>query len=226
MLRGIIFIVIFFISINVFGQRADCDVDLSCVGRAMTFSHSAGKGAHYLDVNFAPSQLQLIDKMTVEMWIKPIRQPGKIQFIAGFWGPANDVNDVWILYINQNDELVFEINGSNTNMQHLDNTIAKTSVADLYDTWYHVAGMFDGTTQIVKLFVNGNLKHFARNSSFPAFRLRDPQNKELTMKIANTNAFSNDTVTNRTFFRADGRNKDLVKDIFRSGDILQSASFF
>lgn len=199
MLRGIIFIVIFFSSINVFAQRADCDVDLNCVGRAITFSNSSGKGAHYLDVNFTPSQLQLIDKMTVEMWIKPIRQPGKIQFIAGFWGPAHDVNDVWILYINQNDELVFEINGSNTNMQQLDNTIAKTSVADLYDTWYHIAGIFDGTTQTVKLFVNGNLKHFSRNSSFPAFRLRDPQNKELTMKIANTNAFSNDTITNRTF---------------------------
>ncbi|PKL85949.1 MAG: hypothetical protein CVV22_05295 [Ignavibacteriae bacterium HGW-Ignavibacteriae-1] len=194
------FILVFLvISINAYAQRAECDLDLNCVGRAITFSQSSGKQAHYVDVENTPSQEQITDKMTIEMWIKPERQAGKVQYIAGFWGPANDVNDVWVMYINPNDELVFEINSPTTNLLSTDNTIAKANVATMYDTWYHVAGVFDGTTQTIKLYIDGNLRNFARNNSYPATRLRIAQNPELTMKIGNTNAYSNDENLNRTF---------------------------
>ena len=43
---------------------------------------------------------------------KVSKQTGKIQYLAGVWGPGYDKQDSWIIYIDKNDSLTFEINGA------------------------------------------------------------------------------------------------------------------
>jgi len=172
---------------------------LVCSGGAITFEVTSGTGAQYIDITQTNSQNLITDELTVEMWINPKRQQGKLQYVAGLWGPATDVNDVWVLYINPNDELVFEVNGPNTNLQSRDNTIAKADVSQLYDTWYYITAVFDGSNQTVSLYINGNLEDQARNNLYPANVLNTIKNKELSMKIGSTNALLNDEIINRTF---------------------------
>lgn len=171
----------------------------ACVGNALTLTVTNGKGAHYVDVNGYRIKDRSQKAMTFEAWIKPERQSGKIQFIAGLWGPASDNNDVWRLYFDQSDNLVFEINGDGTKLGSNDNTIVRSPASNLYGKWSHVAAQFDGNTGSVYLYVDAVLLGTARNPTYPAQYLRPPEKQDLPLQIGSTNGLSDNENLYRTF---------------------------
>jgi hypothetical protein len=175
-----------------------CDVNRTCLGNALTIDVNSGKGAQYVDVINTKSQDYFKYSFTFEAWINPERQEGRTQFIGGLWGPGTDRNDVWIIYINPADELVFEINGTSSNLGQTDNTITRTDATPLYDNWNHISAVFDGSEESIYLYVNGIAVDTARNSLYPVNELRRLANPELPMQIGSCNALSN-TNTYRTF---------------------------
>ncbi len=177
--------------------QARCDVDKSCIGAALTLQQSAQ--AQYVDVRKTASQNTLTTALTFEAWLNPTRQAGVRQFIAGQWGPNADANDVWLLALNANDELVFEVNGANTALGATDNTIARASIASRYNTWFHAAAVFDGASQTARLYINGVEVAQSRNAMYPASNLRVPQNTSLLMQIGNSNALNNIGERNATY---------------------------
>lgn len=181
---------------------ADCDDDKSCIGKALEQTTTTGRGLQFVDIERTPSQNALTTAMTVELWLRPEKQSGR-QYIAGFWGPhssANDdKNDVWVLYITNDDQLVFELNGGVLNMGATDNTVVRAPIpAQFYSAWNHVAAVFDGATQQAVLYINGAQVASARNVQHPASQLHTPENKSLGMQLAGANAVS-DNDSYRTF---------------------------
>lgn len=171
----------------------------ACTGNALTLTVSNGKGAHYVDVNGYRVRDRSQTMMTFEAWIKPERQAGKIQFIAGLWGPANDNNDVWRLYFDQTDNLSFEVNGDGTKLGSNDNTIVKSPASNLYGKWSHVTAQFDGNTGFVLLYVDAVLMGTVRNPTYPAQYLRPPEKQDLPLQIGSTNGLSDNENLFRTF---------------------------
>jgi concanavalin A-like lectin/glucanase superfamily protein len=172
----------------------DCDSARirQCIGRALTIERTSGDQLQYIVVTRTESWDWLDEEMTLEMFIKPEREAGKVQFIAGRWGPGRDINDQWVLYLAENEDLVFEINGSGTNLGGSDNTIVRIPGGELYDNWNHIAAVFDGTKQMAYLFINGVVQDSARNEEYPASRLRPIANDGLPMLIGSANALTND----------------------------------
>ncbi len=188
------------ISINLFAT-APCDnsgKQQQCIGNALTIKVNQGLGAQYVDIKPSASLDKITDKMTVEMWMKPNIDASHIQYIAGVWGPSTDVNDVWQLYIDVNNYLVFEINGTNTKLKQIDNTIVNADLSGYLGDWFHIAAEFDGASQFASLFINGILVNRTTNSTYPASKLRVRENINLGIQIGSTNALSNNT-NGRTF---------------------------
>jgi len=188
--------ILLFLNIPEAKSFQSCDTVRSCTGNALHITVTSGKGAQYVDVPMSKSISDMKSAMTVEMWIKPEAQAGKKQFIAGIWGPGEDVNDVWTIYISPDDSLVFELNGQNTELRDLDNTIVKAYAGNLYKTWNSIAAVFDGSKQTAYIYINGSLIDSARNYLYPLSQLRKPQDN-LPLQIGSTNALSNNN-NNRT----------------------------
>ena len=195
-----LYILLFIIVLYPFDLRgwADCDEVKSCLGRALTLTVNSGKGAHYVDIEKTKLQAQFDSQMTVQMWIKPEKQEGMTQFIAGLWGPAKDKNDVWVIYFSPDDNLVFEINHPEIHLHHIDNTVVEVPAADLYDSWNHISAVFNGSEQTAYLYINGYLAGSARNPQYPANRFNKLANPELPIQVGSCNGLS-DNDNNRTF---------------------------
>ena len=175
-----------------------CDSNRSCVGRTLKFKVSSGKGAHYADIENNDLLKKLGETMTVEMWLKPEKQSGKLQYICGLWGPGEDKNDSWIAYISPDDSLTFELNGLNS-LGPIDNTVVKIYAGNLYNSWNHYAFVFNGKTGYAYILINAEVKDSSRNSFYPLSRLKKISNDELSIQLGSTNAISNDQNQNRTF---------------------------
>jgi len=202
MVRKLINIIIVLVSIFSYVELLayePCDTLRGCVGRALKFTVSSGKGAHYVDV----INNNLINKigqgLTFELWIKPKKQANKTQFVGGLWGPNNEVNDSWVVYISPNDSVYFRLNGNNVGLGIEDETTVKTFIGDSYDKWSHFAFVFDGKVNKAYIFKNGNLIDSAINYSYPLNRIRRINNPELSIQLGSTNAISNDFDNYRTF---------------------------
>lgn len=179
-------------------ESQDCDNLKACIGNHLVYSVTSGKSAQYIDVDNTGDFSSINTQMTVEMWFYPIRQAGKLQFIGGYWGPAEDKNDVWCLYIDENDTLKFEIEGGR-NRSREDNTIAGVYALSYYDNWHHLAAVFDGTKNTIYVYLDGVLAATAYNPNYPVAKLNKTQNSELSVQFASTNALLNNMNINRTF---------------------------
>lgn len=87
---------------------AKCDTRKTCVGQAIEFTVSSGRNAQYIELDGEVSKPRQTE-LTVEMWVMVTRQAGFRVPLGGLWGPNKDYNDVWVLYISENDELSFEV---------------------------------------------------------------------------------------------------------------------
>ena len=186
------------ISSNVF-SIGTCDSLNACIGNALTMSVTSGKAAHYVDVESSQSLFSYSNELTVEFWFKPQKQAGTTQFLAGIWGPAEDANDVWVVYIDPNDNIVFEVNHPTFNLKNTDNTIATAPISAYYDKWVHGAFVFDGQSNTISIYLDGSLVFANRNVSFPISTLKKPERADLSLQIGSTNALWNDPDYNRTF---------------------------
>ncbi len=173
-----------------------CDSLKDCTGRALSLAVTTGTGAHYVDVPMQKSLTNIRNEFTVELWVKPDRQPGKREYIAGLWGPLYDKNDVWVLYIDTNDDLVFEVNG-NRSLKEADNIAVRIPAAALFKTWFHIAAVFNGNTGTASLYINGIQMGTARNDLYPVTSLNVPKDR-LPLQIGSSNALLDDKNANRT----------------------------
>lgn len=176
-----------------------CDSARACIGRSLAFTQTTGKTPHYVDVVKTPSLANIDTAMTVEMWFKPKRQPGKTQFIGGLWGPAEDKNDVWVAYINANDSLFFELNGFKQQRGIDDNTRTAILATPLYDKWSHIAFVFNGKDGSASIFINGVLQSTNINLPYRLSRLNTLENDELSVQFGSSNALLNNTIDYCTF---------------------------
>lgn len=173
---------------------AACDKDKACNNSpALTLTVFSDKGTHYVDVTKYSIKDKLQTALTFESWINLTRVAGKQQFIGGLWGPSFDVNDVWVVYVNPNDELVFEVNGDGTKLKSTDNTIARTPFASNFGKWTHIAAVFDGASQTSYLYINGLLVASASNALYPTKYLRptdEKQQSKVPLQIGSCNGLS------------------------------------
>ena len=86
------------------------------------------------------TRLNVTEAITVEAWIKPNQNVKKSGVVVGTAG--------YSLSINEDGKLVFSV--TTAQGQSFD----ASSKVMVQDTWYHVAGTFDGTA--ARIFVNGN----------------------------------------------------------------------
>jgi hypothetical protein len=165
---AIICLVLVMYGVPAFGQST-CDTDRSCTGNALLFP---GGDFDYVDVfnSAALGRIDASNAMSVTLWANVSRQSGVQQFIGGVWGPRTDRDDRWLLYIDESDSLTFELSNGSTNFGRFDNTVLKTPV--LYGAWLHIAAMWDGATQEVRLYIDGQLAAAGRNPDYPIAALR------------------------------------------------------
>ena len=175
-----------------------CDRWRQCLGRAVRFTETEGRNAHFIEISgqvTAPRQTAL----TVEMWVRVNQQAGKRQFVAGLWGPNTDVNDQWLLYISENDDLTFEINGDGTTLGQIDNTVASAPFGQHYGTWTHIAAVFDGPTASASVYINGLLVAGpVANPTYPSNYLKPLERNDLQTLIASCNAVADNGNLYRT----------------------------
>jgi hypothetical protein len=176
-----------------------CDKDRSCIGRAVQFTETSGRGAHFVEVNGYTIPNKQQTAMTVEMWVKVNRVQNTVQFLGGLWGPGFDNNDAWQLYINQNNDLVFEVNGDGTKLRGNDNTKTSVAFASFFNTWTHIAAVFDGSNKTVAIYLNSILSAGPdSNALYPARYLRPPEKQGLKLLFGSINGLSDNSI-NRTF---------------------------
>ncbi|MDZ4744835.1 MAG: choice-of-anchor D domain-containing protein [bacterium] len=159
---------------------------------------TSGQAVHFIELTkqpITPRQAAL----TVEMWVKVDRQAGKRQFLASLWGPNVDVNDVFNLYINESDQLSFEVNPEGSILGAADNTVVRASATGMYGRWTHVAAVFDGSTASVSLYVDGTLVGGpVTNASYPVNTLNPLSRGDLNTLIGSSNGFLDNQNLNRT----------------------------
>jgi len=177
---------------------AKCDTRKTCVGQAIEFTVSSGRNAQYIELDGEVSKPRQTE-LTVEMWVMVTRQAGFRVPLGGLWGPNKDYNDVWVLYISENDELSFEVSPEATQLKDVDNTVARAAFSPYYGTWTHVAAVFNGNTASVQLFINGvPAGGPATNATYPTTYLKPLENPGLQTQFARCNAMADNEALYRT----------------------------
>jgi len=203
MLSKLIIILILLNNISLF-SIGSCDNSGQlrlCLGNSLVSKNNSYQNPQYVDVLLSNSILSAKKELTFEMWMKPEFITGVKQYIAGIWGPSQDFNDMWVIYYNTNNELVFEINNPTTNQGDNDNLKVTTPVTpQMNNQWLHIAATFNGNNETIQLFINGNLVSSVQNTitSLSFNELKSIQNNKLTLQLASANAISNST-SNRSF---------------------------
>lgn len=194
MYKFLLFIFII-LSTNSLFAVGDCDVGnvTGCIARVMSLTKSSGNAPHYLDVQNFNAYNRLRNGFTFETHIKVQEQPGADKiYIAGVWGPSKNQNDSWVIYIDDNNNLTFELNNPNSNLGDADNTIARFDMADtLWNKWFHLAVTWSPNDEFASIYIDGELKVSERNSQYPANALKQPATANLGLLIGSTNALYN-----------------------------------
>lgn len=181
-----------------FAQKT-CDSVKSCVGRTLKFTQTEGKGAHYIDILNTNLTQKVNSNMTLELWLKPEPQQGKLQYIGGMWGPATEKYDSWVVYISPQDSLVFHINGLNENLGNFDDTKLSIPFTSYYNKWNHFAFVANASTGWIYIYINSYPVDSARNTFYPFKSLKQINNPDLSPQLGSTNAMSNDLNLFRTY---------------------------
>jgi len=178
---------------------AACDRDKACIGNALTIEVTSGKGAQYVDIDSNAVLRTLTDELTVEAWIKPVRQAGKRVYLAGLWGPNRDNNDQWVVYIEE-ERITFALSADASFQGDVDNTVVTVTVNGLYTRgWTHVAAVWDGTSTAARLIIDGYEAGRSTNAAFPLTRLKRVESPRLPTQLGACNGLYDDTTRYRTF---------------------------
>jgi hypothetical protein len=172
--------------------QSSCDSLTACVGNALAFP---GGQLDYVDVFTTPalSSVDTSRAISVVLWANVTRRPGAAQYLGGVWGPRTDRDDKWILYVDENDSLTFELSSGATSFGRFDNTIAKAPM--IYGAWMYIAAMWEGSTQTARLYIDGRLAATARNADYPMTSFHSTISY---LQFATFNGQSNDTARTKT----------------------------
>ena len=177
---------------------ASCDSRKDCIFNAVQLTTTTGRSQHFVELQRNPVKARQT-AITFELWAKIEKQANQRQFIGGLWGPNTDFNDVFVMYIDANDDLVFEINGDAGQLKNLDNTIARTPASVLYNGWHHIAAVFDGAQQSAYIFIDGQLAVGpVRNSQYPSSYLKNLDRPDLPFLIGSCNGVADNQTLYRT----------------------------
>jgi len=178
------------------GQCDQGGPQLRCLGNALRVETRTGVNKQYVEVitpnlnaNFNNTDFALEMQLRISN-----RITGSRQFITGIWGPGEDDFDVWVVYINELEELVFELNHPTEKLKSVDNTIVKIPLGAWANSWFFLRATFDIASSYAKLYVKGNgiqLTDSARNDQYPITRLKQIAGNNLNLLIGNSNAISN-----------------------------------
>lgn len=180
-------------------QITSCDRDPSCIGNMLTITESAGRNAQYVEIDNRNAIQRLSNAITFEGWLKPEQQNGKRIYVAGLWGPNQDNNDQWVVFI-EGTQITFELNHPDFRLDRTDNTIVTANVPDLYTRgWFHLAVAWDGTTTAGRIYVDGIKLAENSNTSYPLTTLHTIERASLQTQIGSCNALYDNQNRNRTF---------------------------
>ncbi|TNE35370.1 LamG domain-containing protein, partial [bacterium] len=198
MIRKIYIIILLAFLISVIQTEAqDCNKWplTQCIGNGLDFTKNKGQSAHFMNLRNNTTLNTITTAMTVEMWIKPDLELGKRNYFAGKWGPTVDKSDVWQLYYDVNNEIVFELNSPNTELKSIDNTIAKSNPISINGEWHHLAAVFDGSQNKAIIYLDGVQIAEATNPTYPISTLKISGNDT---QFGRANELTNDN-SYRTF---------------------------
>ncbi|MCB0702518.1 MAG: LamG-like jellyroll fold domain-containing protein [Candidatus Kapaibacterium sp.] len=147
-----------------------------CIGNGLDFISNKGQSAHFMNLKNNATLNSLTNAMTVEMWIKPDLELGKRNYFAGKWGPTVDKSDVWQLYYDPSNRIVFELNHPTSELEDVDNTIAISPQVNINGGWHHLAAVFDGTQNKAMIYLDGELIAEGTNPSYPIATLKKNSN--------------------------------------------------
>ncbi len=147
-----------------------------CIGNGLDFISNKGQSAHFMNLKNNATLNGLSTAMTVEMWIKPNLELGKRNYFAGKWGPTVDKSDVWQLYYDPSNRIVFEISHPTSELKEVDNTIATSNPVNINGDWHHLAAVFDGTLNKALIYLDGELIAEATNPSYLLTTLKKNSN--------------------------------------------------
>ena len=184
---------------HVRGQITGCDRDPSCTGNMLTMDVTSGRTAEFVDIDTRNPLRNLSTAITFEAWLLPGEQPGRRQFVAGLWGPNQDNNDQWVVYI-EDTEITFELNHPDFNLGSVDNTIVKADVPNLYTRgWVHLAVSWDGTTTKGRIYSDGIRVAEDSNATYPLTQLNPVTRNNLFTQLGSTNALYDNENRYRSF---------------------------
>lgn len=183
---AIVFAVLLLRTAPASAQITGCNNDSDCVGGSLVLDGIS----MYVDVPMAPSFINVdsAGALTVEMWIYLIPQPGMNQVIAGKWGPRRDRDDEWLMFVDDQDSLHFRISNGGSSAGDADNTDATVKFSTWYNSWVHVAGVWDSGSHRVRLIINGTQVASDTNELYPARSLRKTN---AYLQLGSFNGFSN-----------------------------------
>lgn len=159
-----------------------------CIGNGLDFAKNTGQSAHFMNLRNNATLNTITTAMTVEMWIKPDLELGKRNYFAGKWGPTVDKSDVWQLYYDVNNTIVFELSSPDTELKSVDNTIARSNPINLNAQWHHLAAVFDGSQNKAIIYLDGVLVAEAINNVYPISLLKKHGNDT---QFGRANEFTN-----------------------------------
>ncbi len=180
-------------------QITSCDRDPSCLGNMLTTDVTSGRNAEFVEIDNRNPIRNLSTAFSFEAWLRPEAQPGKRAYVAGLWGPNQDANDVWVIYIEDN-QITFELNHPDFALGATDNTIITATVPNLYSRgWVHLTATWGGGSTAGEIYIDGVKVAEDSNTTYPLTTLHRPQLSNLQTQIASTNALYDNQNRNRTF---------------------------
>jgi hypothetical protein len=172
--------------------NAQCDKRRGCTDRAIEFDRNSGASRSHVFVDYRPFLSNMEDGFTFEAKIKLEEFSGERIYIAGIWGPNEEDNDAWVIYIDESGNMVFEVENPvtipRTDNRNVDNTRAVSgNFVGNVGSWTHIAAVFDPILESAFIYIDGQVAGSNRNAVYPITRMNTPNNRTLGMLVGSAN---------------------------------------
>jgi|GEM_PF-1594161 len=190
-------IIILILGLHFLGEatfsQAPCDKRRGCTDRSIVFDRNSGASRSHVFVDYRPFFGQLENGFTFEAKLNMDQVVGEKVYIAGIWGPNEEDNDAWVLYVDAGGNLVFEVENPVQIPQNEDRSVDNTravapNFVQYMGTWTHIAAVFNPTTNSASIFINGVESAIGTNPNYPITRMSSPASKTLGMLIGSANS--------------------------------------
>lgn len=180
-------------------QITGCDRDPSCTGNMLTTEVTSGRSAEFVEVDNRTPLRNLSTGLSFQAWLLPQEQPNRKVFVGGLWGPNQDANDQWVVFI-EGTQITFELNHPDHRLNRTDNTIVTVDVPDLYTRgWVHLTATWGSGSTSANIYLDGVKVASDSNTTYPLVQLHRPSNSSLQTQIASTNALYDNQNRNRSY---------------------------